>query len=608
MSRQDGHVSVKNPLICLLPILFCSLLLNTWGIDWGLSWNTDGWGWHPDEVTPVSSRMLDQRSLNPHSFAYGPLHYYEVMFFAVIPAKIVTRVLKSISGNHEGARDSSDQQANSFASTADWQWWWSRGPLFLSRVLSGLFGTGTVLLVYLLAMKLFDRKAALISALLLAVSMVFVVYAHHATVAMSSTFWFTLSCLMSVYVWSSGGRRWSALSGLTAGLAAAVKYVGGVAIVPLLLAHVFSAKRTRSYLFLALLMVVVGFLLGFPVVLYSFSEFLDGASKELFFNAARPPDEARGFWALVVLLKDALGLPLFLVSICGLLYSLKLLTAEGERAKGLLLWSMLLPYCLLIGSHDAIYLWYTLPILPFLSILNGKMFGDLLTSEVKGLRTASWALLGAAASSSLLYTIGADLQFVKDSRHMAAEWIAQNVPSRSQIEVPCCGIPIPRNGYSVVVRPINWAESAWLRATIEGRDKSQGYVFIQKLASGAEQIGGKLGLSRDRKPYVAWYEFVLERDRQALALKEFDFTLKGLQLRNPDYLVVADTSGVFGFLKGFPYEKFYSKESTEYQFYDALFRGRTAYKKITQIRFQFLPWLDVEIPYVNPNIYVFGRK
>jgi hypothetical protein len=578
--------------MCLLLILFCSLLLNTWGIDWGFGWNPDGFSWHPDELTPRSSGMVDRWSLNPHAFTYGPFHYYEVMFLAVIPAKIVARVLKSIGGDH----------AHSFPVAADWQWWWSRGPLLFSRILSGLFAAGTVLLVYLLALKLFDRKAALISAMLLGVSMSFVVYAHFATVDMSSTFWFTLSCLMSVYVWSIGGRRWSAFSGLTAGLAGAVKYLGGLAVVPLLLAHVLREKRTRSYLLFAMLMVAVGFLLGSPVVLFSFIEFLEGASKELFYNAARPADRTLGRWALLAFLKDAVGLPMFLVSTCGLLYSVKLLRAEDERAKVLSVWSMFLPFSLIIiiGSRY-ISLWYTLPIIPFLSILNGKMFGDLLKSEVKAVRTASLVALGAVASYSLVYTIGADLQFVRDSRYIAAEWIADNVPSGSKIEVVCCGIPIPRNGYSVVWRPLNRTESVWTTPTIKKRDESQGYVLIQGLASAAQRLGQKFGLARDHKPYVEWYEWAIEEDTQAS--KKFDFSLKGLELRDPDYVIIPDN-----LMNGFWYDQSYPKESTEYQFYDALLRGKTAYQVVTVIRFQSFQWLDVQIPWVNPRIHVLARK
>jgi hypothetical protein len=125
--------------------------------------------------------------------------------------------------------------------------------------------------------------------------------------------------------------------------------------------------------------------------------------------------------------------------------------------------------------------------------------------------------------------------------------------------------------------------------------------LIQGLASAAEGIAHKLGLGRDPKPYKAWYEVELEADAQGL--NKFDFSLKGLELRNPDYLVVCDS-----IIRSFSYQRFFLKESTEYQFYDALFRGETAYKEIRVIRFQFSPWLDVRIPLVNPKIYVFGRK
>lgn len=57
-------------------ILLLSFLLNVWGINWGLPER-----WHPDEMTGAALRMGYYKSLNPHHFAYGSLHYYQIMLF-----------------------------------------------------------------------------------------------------------------------------------------------------------------------------------------------------------------------------------------------------------------------------------------------------------------------------------------------------------------------------------------------------------------------------------------------------------------------------------------------------------------------------------------------
>ena len=598
--KEEYFLMIKKFPRKLLGVLLLSFLLNAWGINWGLPDR-----WHPDEITDTASDMLARRSLNPHFFAYGPLHYYEVILFANIPIKIVSKFRKAFRSSDKEVvttpTDYNDKKTNSSAPTnaptEHRPWWWSGAPLLLSRVLSVLLGTGTVLLVYLLAKTIFDPITALNSALLFTVSMGFVVYSHFATVDMSSTFWFTLSSLMSVYVWSRGAKKWYVLSGLTVGLAAAVKPVGVLALIPLIIAHIFKDKRNNSNLVIGMFMVVVGFLIGCPVALFSFFEFIDGFTKEFFFNTARIIDEkSYAYFPLLLDLKVALGLPLFLISICSLFYSIKFLSDQDQRAKAILLWSMLLPYYLSIGSHHISILWYTVYLIPFISILTGKMLGDFLNSKVKAFRIASLILFGVVISYSVMYSIAADLQFVRDSRYITTEWVLNNVPTGSKIEVAEAGgcVPnIPNERYLVVRRPASWNQTDWIYPVIQDRDNNKAYLFIRKAASKLELLTHKIGLSKQREPYIAWYE----RAKDMQASKNFDFSLKGLELRNPDYLILCYIE---------PYH--FLKNSDEYQFYDSLFSGKTSYREITQIKFRFLSWIDTTIPFVNPKIYIFRRK
>jgi cobalamin biosynthesis protein CobD/CbiB len=60
-----------------LLILTFSLILNLWGADFGLPEL-----WHPDEFIRPALKMINERTVNPHHFAYGSLHYYEIIVFA----------------------------------------------------------------------------------------------------------------------------------------------------------------------------------------------------------------------------------------------------------------------------------------------------------------------------------------------------------------------------------------------------------------------------------------------------------------------------------------------------------------------------------------------
>ena len=115
----------------LATILCVSLALNVWGISWGLPVI-----WHPDETTQRAVTMFDSGTLNHHHFVYGSLHYYQVILFAVLPAKALNKVF-------------------SLGSTTQ-----TTVVIALSRVLSALLGTGVVFLVYLLAKELFDSSCS----------------------------------------------------------------------------------------------------------------------------------------------------------------------------------------------------------------------------------------------------------------------------------------------------------------------------------------------------------------------------------------------------------------------------------------------------------------
>jgi len=561
-----------------MAILMLSLLLNLWGIHWGLPNR-----WNADEVTQRAKEMVVDRSLNPHFFAYGALHYYQVMALAVLPVKIFKKTLNVFD-------------KTVFDKTAE-----DNAIVLLSRTLSALLGTGVVLLIYLLAKELFEDKTALLSSLMLAVSMGFVNISHFATTDIPSLFWFTAACLMASYVLTDESRRWYLLSGFFVGLAAAVKYIGGVALIALIAAHFLGGRRNHKALVMAIFTAFIGFIVSNPAIIFSFFEFAVGFLKENSFNSARNTSRPFAFFPMILQLRNVLGVPLFLLCIGGVLYSFKLLASDQYRPKVMLIFSMIIPYYLLIGSMHVSVLRYVVPAVPFLLVLAGKMVGDFISLKSRAGRIASIVLFGIIIGYSTTYTIAADLEFTNDSRYLAYQWIVQNVKEGSTIETTSFYSPrIPSDKYIVIVRPHN----SMVDEPASLVQSNSTFLLLQKMISNLESAAERFKLHKRGKPYVAWWENSMDRYRSHAA--NFDQSLKGLEARKPDYLIVS--TYYFGrFSPGrISFDRF-SKDrySTEGEFYDALLSGKTSYKKAAEFEYRFLPWINPQVEFVNPRIYVY---
>jgi len=542
----------------IFAILLLSLSLNLWGVNWGLPKE-----WHPDEITPRAMAMFDQRTLNPHFFAYGSLQPYQLILFAVIPAKVLNKVMTL-----------DDTTQNNVV-------------IVLSRVLSALMGTGIVFMTFLLAKALFDDKTALFSSLLLTVSMGFVGLSHFATTDIPSAFWFIASCLMSTYAFMDKNRKWYLLAGLFAGFTAGVKYVGGISLLALVAAHFLSSgRKNQKNLALGIFMAFIGFVITNPVIIFSFFEFVEGFLKENTFNASRDANDPRAFLPLVFILRDGLGLPLFLLILGGIFYSLKLLYSRESRKEALLVWSMIFFYYVVMGSTHSSRLRYMMPVLPGLLVLAGKMLSDFVNSNYKVARTVSIGSLGIVVGYSLIYTLSAELQFTNDARYRAADWISSHAKEGATIEVTSYGPNIPNDKrYVVVRRPLD----AGVSATASLTKTESSYGVLQAMISKLKSVTG----AREDS-YAAWWEKAIDRHQKESMT--FDLSVKGLETRRPDYLIVSEFA-YYGFLG--------DKSSAEGQFFDALFSGETGYKKVAEFRYTFLPFEDPEVDFVNPVIDVY---
>ena len=110
----------------------------------------------------------------------------------------------------------------------------------VGRVVSAVFDVGTVLVLYLLARRLFDRRVALLAALLAALSVLSIQLSHFFAVDTFSTFFVTAALYLALRVYRE--QRWYLFAGLglAVGLGLASKLSSGL-IVPFVVMYLAAS-------------------------------------------------------------------------------------------------------------------------------------------------------------------------------------------------------------------------------------------------------------------------------------------------------------------------------------------------------------------------------
>ena len=359
---------LPRPDTALVTVLLISLVVRVWGLMWGLPSATHYFSYHPDE-----SRVLEASSVTmnvftghllPHFYNYGSLQLYLVCFANSLAALF-------------GAIDNVPKEF------ALWYPEWAKMYL-VGRWLTVGMGVGTVWTVYAIGQRLWGRRAGLIAALTLAITPLHAQHSHFLTVDVPATFWAVLSLLWAVRLATEerGSLKSVLWAGVFAGLAAATKYNLALMILPLIVA--FTLRKgplapnnggMRGAV-LGLSAFAVAFLLACPGAVLESKIFL----HDLRFEAVHMQnaddytfrDTGNGFVYQIRRNLDAgLGLPLLLLSLISIGY------AMTKRERGdVLLASCALPYFILIGLASIRYARYDIPLLPILSLWNGRFFAN----------------------------------------------------------------------------------------------------------------------------------------------------------------------------------------------------------------------------------------
>ena len=406
--------------------LAIAAVVRFWGIDFGLPHTLS----RPDEefLIGMAHRFVVGQS-DPNFFRYPPLYSYglTVLYFGYY-------LWGFIMGVFEFPADM----------VATWHTQWE--PFFLlSRVQSAALGTLTVLVIYRMGLRLFDRETALVAAFLLALAFLHARDSHFGTadVAMTLLTLLSVHLLIRAHLMSAG--RDYVWAGIVSGLAMATKYNAALLLVPLMAScglHVFESRGARGravcgrHVVLFALPFALVYLAAAPYTLLAFERFTDDVRvvQQGMQTGGGFADLGYG-WAyhLTTTLRYGLGVPALVAALAGLIVAV-----SQDWKRTLLVCAFPIAYYCVAGNSRWVFVRYVLPVVPFLCLLaavaivwTGRRVGAT-QSLTRALVTVGLTIAVLFPSASSLFQLNRLLART-DSRVVAAQWVHAHVPTGSLI-------------------------------------------------------------------------------------------------------------------------------------------------------------------------------
>ncbi len=420
-------LSDRSVRLGLTLVLGVALATRVWGVRYGLPYFV-----HPDEsiVVPIAVQFLTG-DLNPHFFNWPTLYMYVLAGLYTVYGAVL-QATEGVSAVTAFTRDPA--------------------PFYvIGRLMSSLLGTITVGLTYLLGTRLFGADVGLAASLFLAMNLQHVVDSHFATTDAAVTCMLMAALLATARYWHRGEARDALLAGLLGGVAASIKYNGGLIGAAFVVAHTLRHRAAGTPWWAALRErvlplwiggAVVGFLAGTPFAALAAREFMRGLFGEVqaigtvqFGNEGDPPGL---LFHLLHSLPQAMGIPLLLCAGAGLAVIL-----WHRRPSHLLFLAFPLPYLAIISSWDSRFERYAVPLLPFASVLSAVGLAAL-ASRWPSRRGLVFAIAVALAviptSARVLYY---ELLLARpDSRELAGLWLERSLPPGTRVAMEPYSPPV----------------------------------------------------------------------------------------------------------------------------------------------------------------------
>jgi hypothetical protein len=421
-----------------LPLLLI-LLLGAWlrftGLDWGIAslkdYQVDGRrlsvqdaSFHPDADALTRAAASLRESIHPHIVHDGKPYLYSVygpvfMYLWWVAGKIAAPFAGFSPFHLQSAHDADLTRLT-------------------GRFLSALAGGATVYLTCRIGARCYGRRAGLLAALFLSVTVLHIQSSHFATVDALMGFFVALAFLSFLDLTDpergAGAKtRPCILSGVAVGLAVATKLNAAVVLLPLAVACLLGARskvegrrsndtlRTSHFAlrtsFLPLLLALGAFVATFALLVpssvlrfrdYFFPPYFGSVTHSALLNVGEAM--MRGSYHFIGtpaylyqvfnLFPAAMGVPLEAAALLGCAWAVC-----RRRREDLLLLSFVLPYFLIVGQFQTKYIRYFVVWMPFACLLAARFLTDLSGHARRAVRISAVALVGIVSLYTTTYAL-----------------------------------------------------------------------------------------------------------------------------------------------------------------------------------------------------------
>lgn len=196
--------------IAYLAIFIIPAILILTGIWWGLP-NYDAW--EPDCIAPIGPLAASATLFSEGPYSQYPLFHYILSALFYAPYVFYMVAINAIPFPPDPIYPYGVKNALTHFSAL----------ILISRLISAAMGFSILIIVYKLASKFFDSRAALFSVLLCSLGYIFIYYSHTANVDIPYTFWAFLSIYFYVLLIEKPKIKYCILSSIFAALSLCTK-------------------------------------------------------------------------------------------------------------------------------------------------------------------------------------------------------------------------------------------------------------------------------------------------------------------------------------------------------------------------------------------------
>jgi 4-amino-4-deoxy-L-arabinose transferase-like glycosyltransferase len=471
-------------------ILVVAAILRFWGLGAGIPYSV---GVDEPQIVSRAVHMMKTGDFNPRFYDYPGFYIY---------VQTAVSTVRFLVG----------------ATTGEFRSLAQVGPehFFLwGRVVTAALGTATVLVVFFIGMR-WGTRYALLGAGLMAVMPMHVRESHYVLTDVPATFFVALTFLLTLRAHERSRAGAFAWAGAAAGLAAATKYPGGMALILPLLAVWMTPSMRPSRVVGALAVLgasLATFLAAAPYTVLDLPGFLNGYATLATSYTGAPPVEP-GWSTSLKHLRNAFGWPASLAIAGGICMAL----VRAVRGHGRLRWLLAVVFPVLyfwfVSRQSLIFGRYLLPLVPFLCVLAAAavVSGVSLLRRYEIPRAPRTALITALTIAALLPPVVTAISFNhritrRGTLDAAYDWMRQNLPQGSKIVMENSALTLPGAVYEFTTIP-----QLRQRAYDEYREQGVDYIVASSQSYGP-YLAAPQRYPREYADYMRLFHHVQEMKR-----------------------------------------------------------------------------------------------